>query len=856
MSTTLEPTELRSAESGHLVTMAIEGMTCASCVRRVENALAHTEGVHTAAVNLATEEATVRFDPDLVSLDSLQKVVTDAGYGVATSELALPIEGMTCASCVRRVERALEGVPGVESVDVNLATEMATVRYLTGSTARADLVAAVEGAGYSVAKTEAGDDLESLESEREAAKARELRKIGVKAVVSLAVSAVLMLLMYWPERLFGSSPVGDMQQTNYVMFVLATPVQLWAGWQFYKTGLAAARHRSANMSTLVALGTSAAYLYSVFVTFWPERLMHDGKMPEVYYETATVIIGLVLVGRWLEARARLQTGAAIKSLMGLAPKSAHVLRDGIEIEVPVEELQRGDLIRVRPGERVPTDGVIVEGASALDESMLTGESIPVEKAAGDQVIGATSNTTGSFVFRATNVGKDTALAQIVKLVSDAQGSKAPIQRLADTISAYFVPIVLGLATLTFGIWMIFGPEPKMTYALVSAVAVLIIACPCAMGLATPTAIMVGTGRAAQLGVLIKNAEALEQAHKIDTVLLDKTGTITRGKPSLTDVVVADGFDRAEVLRLAGAAEVGSEHPIAQAIVTAAREGGAQLPSTETFAAISGHGVEARIEGHRVLLGNAALLEREGIDVTALRDEQARLSASGKTAMFLGVDGRLAAVLGVADTVKADSRDAIRQMEALGLQVWMVTGDSRATAEAIGADVGIPSERILAETRPEQKAERVSSLQQEGRSVAMVGDGINDAPALAQADLGVAIGTGADIAMEASDVTLVGGDLHGVSTAVALSRRTMRTIRQNLFWAFGYNVLLIPVAMGILYPFTGHLLNPALAAGAMAISSVTVVTNSLRLRSFQPPAGESSGRGGQPLPRLEPQAANR
>lgn len=851
----LEPIQLPSAESERLVTMAIEGMTCASCVRRVENALAHTEGVHTAAVNLATEEATVRFDPELVSLDSLQKVVIDAGYGVATSELALPIEGMTCASCVRRVERALEGVPGVESVDVNLATEMATVRYLTGSTARADLIAAVESAGYSVAQTDAAEDLESLESEREAAKARALHKLGIKAVVSLAVSALLMLLMYWPERLLGSSPVGDMQTMNYLMFALATPVQLWAGWQFYKTGLAAARHRSANMSTLVALGTSAAYLYSVFVTFWPERLMRDGKMPEVYYETATMIIGLVLVGRWLEARARLQTGAAIKSLMGLAPKSAHVLRDGIEIEVPVDELQRGDLIRVRPGERVPTDGVIVEGASALDESMLTGESIPVEKAIGDQVIGATSNTTGSFVFRATNVGKDTALAQIVKLVSDAQGSKAPIQRLADTISAYFVPIVLGLAALTFGIWMLFGPEPKTTFALVSAIAVLIIACPCAMGLATPTAIMVGTGRAAQLGVLIKNAEALEQAHKIDTVLLDKTGTITRGKPSLTDVVVTEGFDKDEVLRLAAAAEVGSEHPIAQAVVTSARAQGLQLPPVEYFRAVSGHGVEARIDNQRIVLGNAALLEREGIDIAALRDEQTRLSASGKTAMFLGIDGRLAAVLGVADTVKTESRDAIRQMESLGLQVWMVTGDSRATAEAIGAEVGIPAERILAETRPEQKAERVSSLQQDGRSVAMVGDGINDAPALAQADLGVAIGTGADIAMEASDVTLVGGDLHGVSTAVALSRRTMRTIRQNLFWAFGYNVLLIPVAMGILYPFTGHLLNPALAAGAMAISSVSVVTNSLRLRSFQPPAGESSGHGGQPLGRLEPRAAN-
>ncbi|MEZ4507086.1 MAG: heavy metal translocating P-type ATPase [Thermomicrobiales bacterium] len=852
MSATLDPIA-ESAIDERQVTMAIEGMTCASCVRRVENALAKTDGVRQAAVNLATEEATVQFDPKVVSLETLQKAVTDAGYGVATAELSLPVEGMTCASCVRRVEKALEGVSGVESVNVNLATETATVRYLPGSATRADMVAAVESAGYSVAQQAEADDLEDLEAQREAQRARDLRKLALKAGVSLAVSAVLMLLMYWPDWLLGGQPFSSMENLNKFMFVLATPVQIWAGWQFYKTAFAAARHGSANMSTLVAIGTSAAYFYSVVATFWPERLMRDHmEMPEVYYETATVIIGLVLLGRWLEARARLQTGAAIKSLMGLAPKTAHVLRNGEEVEIPVEELQKGDLIRVRPGERVPTDGVIVEGASAVDESMLTGESIPIEKGIGDQVIGATSNTTGSFVFRATNVGKDTALAQIVKLVSDAQGSKAPIQRLADQISAYFVPVVLALAALTFAIWYVVGPEPKSTFALVSAISVLIIACPCAMGLATPTAIMVGTGRAAQLGVLIKNAEALEQAHSVDTVLLDKTGTITRGKPSLTDVIVVDGFDKGEALRLAASAEVGSEHPIAQAIVGSARAEGVVLSNVEAFQAISGHGVEARIDGKRVLLGNDALMSREGIETGPLRGEHARLSSGGKTAMYLAVDGQLAGLLGVADTVKSESRDAIRQMETLGLEVWMVTGDSRATAEAIGAEVGIPPERILAETRPDQKAERVSTLQADGKTVAMVGDGINDAPALAQANLGIAIGTGADIAMEASDVTLIGGDLHGVSTAVALSRRTMRIIRQNLFWAFGYNVLLIPVAMGVLYPFTGHLLNPALAAGAMAISSVSVVTNSLRLRSFEPPAERPNTPGSRPVARLEQQ----
>lgn len=849
MSATLETTQSDGSPTDRQLTFAIEGMTCASCVRRVENALSRTDGVSSASVNLATEEATVRFDPLVVDPETLQKAVTDAGYGVATSVTMLPIEGMTCASCVRRVERALEQVDGVESVDVNLATETATVRYLTGSTARGDLVRAVEQAGYAVAAGATEEDLETLEAERDAARARELRKLGIQAAVSLIVSAVLMLLMYWPERLLGNPPISDMQDLNRLMFLLATPIQFWAGWRFYKAGIAAARHGSANMSTLVALGTSAAYFYSVVATFWPEKLMRGDEMPEVYFETATVIIGLVLLGRWMEARARLQTGAAIKSLMGLAPRTAWVIRDGHDVEVPVEGLVRGDLIRVRPGERVPTDGIIVEGSSALDESMLTGESIPVEKAVGDQVIGATANTTGSFVFRATNVGKDTALAQIVKLVSDAQGSKAPIQRLADTISAYFVPVVLALAALTFALWMAFGPEPKTTYALVSAIAVLIIACPCAMGLATPTAIMVGTGRAAQLGVLIKNAEALEQAHKIDTVLLDKTGTITRGKPSLTDIVVTDGFDRDEVLRLAAGAEVGSEHPIAQAVVTAARQQGLPIPAAESFQAVAGHGIDATLAGHRVLLGNQALMERSGVETDSLAAEQTSLSKNGKTAMFLAVDGSLAALLGVADTVKADSRDAIRQLEDLGLQVWMVTGDSRATAIAIGNEVGIPVERILAETRPDQKAERVAMLQADGRAVAMVGDGINDAPALARADLGVAIGTGADVAMEASDVTLVGGDLHGVPTAIALSRRTMRTIRQNLFWAFGYNVVLIPVAMGVLYPFTGHLLNPALAAGAMALSSVSVVTNSLRLRSFTPPESTPNDSAAPPLSRL-------
>ncbi|CAN5736780.1 heavy metal translocating P-type ATPase [soil metagenome] len=812
------------------IRLPIEGMTCASCVRRVERALEKVEGVSAVSVNLATDEATIAFDPAKADQSMLTKAVESAGYGIPVLEVSLPVEGMTCASCVRRVEKALERVPGVEAVSVNLATETATVRGVAGGAGRAALVAAVEGAGYGVrdiAESGSEDESAALAS----AKHRELRKLQITAVASLAVSAVLMLLMYWPDWLFGGQPFESMKTMFVVMFVLATPIQFWAGGQFYKQAFAVGRHFQGNMSTLVAMGTSAAFFYSAAVTFFPERLLGHHTMPEVYFETATVIIGLILTGRWLEARARIKTGAAISSLMDLSPKVARVIRNDEEIEIPAADIRIGDVVRVRPGEKIATDGVILMGASTVDESMLTGESLPIDKAPGDEVIGATLNTTGMFTFRATRVGKDTALAQIIRLVSEAQGSKAPIQRLADTISSYFVPIVLAAAVVTFSVWYLAGPDPAFRNALQAAIAVLIIACPCAMGLATPTAVMVGTGRGAELGVLIKGGQALEQTHKVTAIVLDKTGTITRGRPSVSAIVPAAGFERETVLEVAASAEQGSEHPLGAAIVRYAREAGSNLQSVDQFAALAGQGIAASANGREVLVGTWSLLDSRGIDTGPLRAGAAEMASAGQTPMYVAIDGLLAGIIGVADTVKPESASAIAQMRSLGLDVWMLTGDNRVTAESVAAQVGIPADHVVAEVLPGAKSDAVRSLQERGQIVAMVGDGINDAPALAQADLGVAIGTGADVAMEASDITLVGGDLRGVVTAFALSEQTMHTIRQNLFWAFAYNVVLIPVAMGVLYPFTGQLLNPGLAAGAMALSSVSVIANSLRLRSF-------------------------
>jgi Cu+-exporting ATPase len=859
-------------------------------VRRVERSLQKVEGVSQAGVNLATERATVKYDPSVVNLADLQKAVERAGYrvpelpeapvpaaaphlvstipetasagrGTDVEEVLLPIEGMTCASCVRRVEKSISKLDGVEAVSVNLATEQAKVRYNPTQVGHAQLRQAVQKAGYALGTVEAseravpfqvslpntttvaaapsqpqlpaqaqpqGQAQEEPVDRNAERRRREIRDLRSKFAVSLIAGIVIMAGMFVPESWLPWS----MDVRYYLMFLIATPIQFWAGWQFYRGAWQAARHLTTNMNTLVAVGTSAAYLYSVFITFFPDAVRAAGVMPEAYYDTSTIIIGLILMGRWLEARAKGQTSDAIKKLMGMAPRTARVLRDGQEIDLAVELVQAGDVIRVRPGDKVPVDGVVLEGRSSIDESMLTGESLPVEKVAGDTVIGATINKSGSFTFQATKVGKDTALAQIVKLVEEAQGSKAPIQRLADEISSYFVPAVLGIAALTFVIWFLFGPDPRFTFALVSTIAVLIIACPCALGLATPTAIMVGTGKGAEHGVLIRGGEALEGAHKVNAIVLDKTGTLTRGKPSVTDVVAADGLQEGDLLRLVAAAERGSEHPLGEAIVRRADELGLRGANVSDFNSLAGHGISATVEGRDLLAGNARLMSDRGIELNGLGDTAAALARDGKTPMYVALDNRSAGLVAVADTLKPESAEAVRELQALDLEVWMLTGDNERTARAIAERVGIKN--VMAEVLPEQKAAKVKELQAQGKVVAMVGDGVNDAPALAQADLGIAIGTGADVAMEASDITLVGGDVRGVVTAIALSRRTMGTIRQNLFWAFIYNVVLIPVAMGVLFPLFGLMLNPIMAAAAMAMSSVSVVTNSLRLRGFTPP----------------------
>ncbi len=738
------------------------------------------------------------------------------------------IAGMTCASCVARVEQALSSVPGVISTSVNLASEKAIVEYTDG-TKIADLRQAVKDAGY-----ELGSETEVVEDITAAAQ-REIRSVRKRFIVAAVLAGVIMALM-WNLSFVGKP---------YLLWALATPVQFWAGWRFYRGAWGALRHRTADMNTLIAVGTSAAYFYSMVVVLSPGLFTVGGLEPHLYFDTSAMIIALILLGRFLEVRARGQTSEAIKRLIGMKPKTALVIRDGREVEIPVDDVEVGDLILVRPGERVPVDGIIRQGYSAIDESMITGESIPVEKKVGDEVIGATINKTGSFQFEATKVGKDTTLAQIIRLVEEAQGSKAPIQRLADVISSYFVPIVIGIAAATFIIWLRVGPEPALTFALLNFIAVLIIACPCALGLATPTAIMVGTGKGAENGILIRSGEALERSHQIKTVLLDKTGTLTKGEPRVTDIIVASS-SREEVLRLAASAEHGSEHPLGEAIVKAASEEKLGLSPASDFKAVPGHGVEASVEGKKVILGNLRLIEDRGLSLNGLEKEADRLWREGKTVMFLGVDSQVVGIIALADTVKPDAKQAVEELHRIGIEVVMITGDNRRTADAIAREVGI--DRVLAEVLPEHKAQQVKKLQGEGRIVAMVGDGINDAPALAQADVGIAIGTGTDVAMEAADITLISGDLGGIVTAVSLSKRTMRTIKQNLFWAFAYNSALIPVAAGALYFVFGQtgvpselrfilgeygFLNPILAAAAMAASSVTVVSNSLRLRRFRP-----------------------
>jgi len=816
------------------IELPITGMTCASCVARTEKAIGKVQGVDKAAVNLATEKATVTFDPGEVSTGDLVAAVEGAGYGVVTAQETLPIIGMTCASCVSRVEKALRMPAGVLKADVNLATEKATVSYIPGQASYKDLVAAVRGAGYDVVEPAPGTGEEGIEAAadaEDAARAAAYSRLKLKVTVGFVLSIIIFagtMQMEW----FTFLP--SWMHNGYFLWALASVVQFWVGRQFYTTAWSALKHGTTTMNTLVAMGSSAAYLYSVLGVLFPGLFEHQGMSVPMYFDSAAFIITLILTGRLLEARAKGQTGAAIKALIGLQPKTARVIRAGVESDVPVAQVLVGDVVLVRPGEKVPVDGMVEEGTSAVDESMLTGEPIPVGKHPGDEVIGATMNTTGSFTFRATKVGSETALAQIVRLVEQAQGSKPPIARLADVIAAWFVPVVIVIATVTLVVWLVFGPSPALNYALLNFVAVLVIACPCALGLATPTAIMVGTGKGAENGVLIRDGAALETAHKLDVVVLDKTGTITEGKPRVTDVVLfgagdgvdgdeGPGIDNNELLRLVAGAERGSEHPLAVAILAAAAERGLDVPAATGFEAIAGHGIRAEVDGHTVVAGNERLAGHPG-------ERAAALAGEGKTVVTVVVDDEPVGAIAIADTVKPSSAAAVARLKQLGLDVVMLTGDQAATAKAIAAQVGI--ERVVAEVLPEQKASEISALQQDGRRVAMVGDGINDAPALAQADVGIAIGTGTDVAMEASDITLMSGDVGGVATAVQLSRATIRTVKQNLFWAFAYNVALIPLAAGVFYPAFGILLNPIYAAAAMGLSSVTVVTNSLRLRGFK------------------------
>src|SRR5262245_11632552 len=749
------------------------------------------------------------------------------------AELTLPIEGMTCASCVNRIERFLRKTPGVEDATVNLATEVATIHYVPGAVDRARLVEAVEAAGYDVRPPPDEDErpatLAGQVDVADRQRAREARGLLFRAIVSIVTALAIMVVMFAPQTAL------SLEQINRLIIIPATIVQFWAGGRFYRSAWRAARHRSMNMDTLVAIGTTAAWAYSVAVTVAPQAILSAGLEPVTYFESSTIVIGLVLLGRWLESRAKGQTSDAIHHLVGLSPDTARLVGEGQDRDVPVEAVMPGDYLRVRPGDRVPVDGTILDGGSAIDASMLTGEPVPVSVGPGDEVIGATVNTTGTFVMQATPVGRDTALARVVELVRRAQGSKAPIQRLADRIAEIFVPIVLVLAGITFVVWLAFGPQPSLTHALTAFVSVLVIACPCAMGLATPTAIMVGTGRAAEEGILIKGGEALEMAHRVDTVVLDKTGTLTRGRPTVIDVVASPGSTIAEVLHFGAALERGSEHPLGSAIIARANESELGFAHVTGFAAVPGSGIEGTIEHHgqprAILTGNRRLMRERQVDVTPIEAAARHAEAAGHTVAYVAIDGVAAGIITLGDPVKPTSNAAVRDLAHAGIEPWLVTGDARPTAEAVAAQVGIPPERVEADVRPADKAATIERLQGAGRVVAMVGDGINDAPAIAHADVGIAIGTGADVAIEAADVTLIGGDPAAVPVAIELARATMTVIRQNLLWAFGYNILLIPVAMGALYPAFGITLSPALAAAAMALSSVSVVLNSLRLRGY-------------------------
>jgi len=812
------------------VTLGITGMSCAACVRRVEEGLRAINGVKSASVNFATQKASVEYDPSSVSPDAMAETVRDLGYEVVSREITGPaalqkttvsVGGMTCAACVRRVEMALKDVPGVEDAAVNLATGRATVTHGHGWAGVGGLRLAVTDTGYEYL----GVLDETREDPIEKAREKEIRELSIKFVSGILLSVIIFAgtMQEW-FPILGSIP---RQAMLYFLFVLTTPVVFWVGSRFHAGALKALRQKTSDMNTLVSIGSLSAYLYSALATFFPGIFARSGIELHVYYDGAAFIVSFIILGRLLEARTKGKTSQAIKRLVGLRPRTARVIREGQPADIPIEEVMKGDEILVRPGEKIPTDGIVLTGASAVDESMLTGESMPVTKEAGSEVFGATINKIGSFTFRATKIGAETVLAGIIRLVEEAQGSKAPIQRVADRVAAVFVPAVMVIAVVTFIIWGFLVPDPVLTRALLNFVSVLIIACPCAMGLATPTAVMVGTGIGAEKGILIKGGESLEKAHKLTLVVFDKTGTLTVGEPRVTDVIAAPGIAKERVLRIAASVEALSEHPLAEAIVRKARDEGIRPDPVEGFEALSGLGARASLDGAMILLGNRKLIEQSGLTLDGLAEAAARLAGEAKSAVFAVEGGRVAGIIALSDVAKDTAAEAVKSLKGMGLKVAMITGDNKEAARAAGRALDI--DRVLAEVLPGDKAQEILRLKQEGEIVAMVGDGINDAPALSAADIGIAIGAGTDVAIEASDITLIRDDLRAVPEAIRLSFRTMRTIRQNLFWAFIYNVIGIPIAAGILYPFFGVLLNPVYAAIAMALSSVSVVTNSLRLR---------------------------
>ena len=807
------------------ITFPVKGMSCASCSARIEKKVSALDGVISAHVNLPAELASIEFDPQIISVGQFPKTIKMLGFEVPRVRKTFAVEGMTCASCVARVEKKLVSLEGVYEVDVNLATEQVLVDHIPALVDFETLKSALEQAGYRLLPEEV--EIFSIKDDEER-HLKNLAQLKQKFILSGLISVVVMFFSMQGKSLL------NIELKNIFLCVLATPVQFYCGGQFYRGALNGFRHGYADMNTLIAVGTSSAYFYSVFATFFPTRVAVD-----VYYDTAVMIITLVLLGRWMEARAKHSASSAIKKLMGLQPKTAHVERDGKELEISIEDLLIGDLVLVRPGEKIPVDGVLTEGQSSIDESMLTGESVPVEKKSGDEVVGASINKTGFFKMRVTRMGKDTLLAQIIQLVEQAQGSKAPVQRLADKIAGIFVPTVIGLALLVFAFWWGFGdsfgplPTSPFLFALMAFISVLIIACPCALGLATPTAIMVGTGKGAEMGILVKGGEALEQTEKLDTIIFDKTGTLTTGKPEVADVLLAPDalLDVDRLLMLAGSLEKNSEHPLGQAVVSEARKRKVKFEVITEFEALPGFGVQGTISNQKIFLGNMKLMDERQIDYSSMNDELEKLTGQGKTPMILGIEGKVEGVITTTDTLKQHAKECVHRLQRMGIKVMMVTGDNQKTALAVAAQLDIDD--VVSEVLPSGKQDVIKKLMRQGFKVAMVGDGINDAPALAESTVGIALGSGTDVAMEASDITLVTSDLQAVPQAIMLSRKTMAKIRQNLFWAFFYNIMGIPVAAGVLYPLYGVLLQPVFAAVAMSLSSVSVVSNSLLLKRFSP-----------------------